>query len=105
MNEQVKVNWPGRSGRTYTYEVYAIGSKLKAEGGNYIFTKLVSGKWSPVYIGQTANLDLRMPYHHKRDCIEQHAATHIHAHLNAIERDRLAEESDLVTNFNPVCNG
>jgi hypothetical protein len=99
------VKWPGRSGNTYTYYVYEIGANLKAEGGNYIFAKSVSGKWSPVYIGQTKDLSERFDDHHKASCIRGERATHLHAHLNARKDDRLSEESDLIANFTTSCNG
>lgn len=105
MSDQPTCNWPGKSGRTYTYYVYPIGTGFKEDAGNYIFAKLnASNNWVPQYIGQTKNLNQRLGDHEKEACAKRNGATHIHAHLNAAEAARLAEEKDLIENFNPPCN-
>lgn len=97
--------WPGKSGRDYTYYIYPIGTDFDEKPGNYIFCKEDShGQWTPQYIGQTGNLKDRMGRHHKLVCAQGKGATHIHARLNAAEASRLAEERDLIRNFNPPCN-
>ena len=98
--------WQGKSGTKYKYWIYPIGHSLKAEAGNYIFTKETQpGSWRPIYIGQTENLDERFDDHHKAGCIRSNGATHIHVHLNSSKPARLAEERDLILRWNPVCNG
>lgn len=100
------IDWPGQSGKKYKYWIYKVGHPLKAEGGNYIFAKETSpNNFMPIYIGQTNDLDIRFDNHHKKDCINRAGATHIHAHLNPKERDRLDEETDLVAQWEPSCNG
>ncbi len=80
------IDWPGKSGKTYRYWIYKIGTPLKADGGNYIFTKQTApNRFFPIYIGQTEDLDIRFDNHHKKDCISRAGATHIHAHLVARE--------------------
>lgn len=106
MADTPTIDWPGASGKTYTYYIYPWDADLAAKAGNYCFAKEVSpGKWTPLYFGQTGNFEDRFDGHHKWDCAEKRGATHIHAHLNARESDRLAEESDLVKKWNPPCNG
>jgi predicted GIY-YIG superfamily endonuclease len=99
-------NWPGASGQTYQYHVYAFGTALKAEPGNYIYAKLNSqNQWVPLYIGKTDDLENRVSNHEKRECVRRNGGTHIHAHLTPGERSiRLAEETDLRTNFTTSCN-
>jgi predicted GIY-YIG superfamily endonuclease len=101
-----KCNWPGTSGKTYTYHVYPIGHSLKAEAGNYIFAKLnAQGQWSPLYIGETEDLDDRVATHEKRECVKRNGGTHIHAHLTPGDRSiRLNEETDIRNNFTTTCN-
>ena len=100
------VNWPGQSGERYTYYVYDIRTKFNSAPGNYIFAKLVNGRWSPVYIGETSDLSERFDNHHAMPCIKRNGATHIHAHRNdSGVNARRAEESDLIRNFKPSCNG
>lgn len=103
---QIKTcSWPGKSGKSYKYYVSPIGATFQEKGGNYIFCKLnTAGRWTPQYIGQTDNLKERLVDHDKEACAKRNGATHIHQHLNAREADRLAEEKDLIHNFNPRCN-
>jgi predicted GIY-YIG superfamily endonuclease len=77
---------------------------LAAKAGNYIFAKRTLTGWTPTYIGQTRNLAERFEDHHKKECIKQHGATHVHAHLNEKQADRLAEEADLIKSWHPACN-
>ena len=102
--------WKGKSGTEYEYTVYPIDQGFKDVAGNYIFAKLVDGRWTPVYIGQTSDLDDRVgnwrTNHHKAACISSQGATHIHAHLSSnVEDERVVEEKDLINNYDPYCNG
>ncbi len=98
--------WTGTSGRQYKYWINPIGTPLKAEAGNYVFAKLNgAGRWEPVYIGETADMSSRFENHHAAQCILRSGATHIHAHLTPGDRKiRLAEETDLRSNYNASCN-
>ena len=99
--------WTGKSGRDYTHWVYPypLGQTFDPVPGNYVFARVVEGKWSAVYIGQTADLSGRFNDHHKMQCILTRA-THIHAHGNdGGEQARRDEEEDLIANYNPPCNG
>jgi len=101
-----KCNWPGKSGKSYTYHVYPIGTSLKADAGNYIYAKLnAKNQWAPLYIGETDDLDSRVATHEKRECVKRNGGTHIHAHLTDGDRSvRLAEETDIRNNFDTPCN-
>lgn len=106
VTETQTIDWPGKSGTTYRYWIYPIPPNFQAAAGNYIFAKQTKpGYWVPVYIGETENLNQRFDDHHKMPCIVRNGATHIHAHLNANSQDRLNEEADLISNWNPSCNG
>lgn len=100
------VTWTGNSGRTYTYEVYPVGTSFNDVPANYIFTRRSSdGVHTALYVGQTDNLEERItPAHHKWSCAKLHGITHIHVHQNAAESTRLAEERDLLARMSPVCN-
>lgn len=99
------IHWTGASGKTYKYWIYPRGTKLKEEAGNYIHAKETSpGRWTPVYIGQSGNLNDRLKDEYKRACVDRNGATHIHAHLNSNEDARLAEEKDLILKWQPPCN-
>ena len=107
MAETKTCKWMGKSGDGYKYYIYPIGTKLEEVPGNYIFAKESSPrKWSPVYIGQTSDLDERFDNHHKMPCINRNGATHIHAHRSSSdEKERRKEETDLIANYSPPCNG
>lgn len=106
MTQAPTCQWTGRSGTVYQHSVYPIGQTFDPVPGNYIFAKVVEGRWNAVYIGQTADLSERFDGHHKMQCIRAHGATHIHARRNnGGERARRVEEKDLIENYNPPCNG
>lgn len=101
-----EIYWEGQSGQKYGYWILKIGAKFKAEPGNYIYAKETSqGRWTPVYIGQTSNLNERLAGHSEEQCARRNGATHIHAHTSSDkESERKAEEKDLIQKWAPVCN-
>jgi len=100
------IEWTGKSGRKYLYYIFSIGTTFDPYLGNYIFAKETEpSRFQPIYIGQTENLAERFDNHHKMQCIKRNEATHIHAHKNSRgEAARRAEETDLIQEWNPVCN-
>ena len=89
----------GASRAQYTYYIFAIPANFNAnQNGNYIYTKIVTNAWQPIYIGE-GDLREREQNHHKASCIALRGATHIHAHLNAKKADRTSEESDLLGRY------
>jgi len=101
------IKWTGKSGTKYGYWIYKLPPNFVRKPGNYIFAKQnAAGNWIAIYIGETKELDERFDNHHKMLCIKKHGATHILAHVNTSGKDaRLAEEADLVSQYNPPCNG
>ena len=95
--QRPRYQWSGVFGRNYEYVVYTFPSKLKmGQEGNYIFCKLGPGDfWLPIYIGQ-GDLGVRTQNPDHPVCLRKKLTTHVHAHLNAQERDRLAEQDDLL---------
>ena len=93
--------WTGASGTNYTYYIYPRGTAVDpGKDGNYVYTKRNSeGKWVLVYFGE-GDLSARAgKNHHRSDCIDSKGATHVHMHLNASEKARLAEEKDLLARY------
>lgn len=107
MADEPTILWHGKSGKEYKYWIYPMGTTFNdKKGANYIFAKeITKGNHKPIYIGETGDLSVRFDFHHKMPCIKENRATHIHVHLNTNESNRLAEESDLVQKWNPICNG
>ena len=105
MADAPTILWPGKSGKEYKYSIYPINTELRDSPGNYIFAKETKpGHWYPVYIGQTNSLKTRLSGHEKEACSKRNGATHIHAHTSGGEAERLAEEKDLITRWQPACN-
>lgn len=105
MTDEATINWVGQSGKDYKHWIFPLSASFKPVGGNYIFAKETQpGYWSPVYIGQTSDLSERFDNHHAMVCAKRNGATHIHAYSNDNEKQRLAEEMDLIGHWNPTCN-
>ena len=98
----------GESGESYTYEVYDVEDDFPERVGNYIFVRDDSDTWTPLYAGETGDLDDRLtstndPKHLM--AIEEYDATHILINANSKKKsERLDEEDDIVAKYNPPCN-
>ena len=101
------IYWVGVSGKKYGYWIYRIETEFKEVPGNYIFAKKVDEeKWTPIYIGETRNLNQRLENHEKAERAILNGATHIHAHTSSGSKAIcLDEETDLIDRWDPVCNG
>ena len=75
-------------------------------GGNYAFVaQLPNGRFRPLYFGESSNLRHRMPNHEVWEKAVSLGATHAMAHATqAGDEARLAEERDLIANYNPALN-
>jgi len=106
MAEELIIMWPGASGKEYKYWIYPIGTAFKAVPGNYIFAKQTKpNTWTPVYVGETDNLDERLANHEKMPCVKRNGGTHVHAHACSDSVPiRQAEEADIMEKFKPTCN-
>ena len=100
----VYCTWTGKSGQPYRYEVYAYDTEFNEVAVNYCVAKIVNNRYQPIYFGQTSNLRERFKNHECEDCFKRHKATQIHVYQNALESIRKSHESDLIANYQPVCN-
>jgi len=102
------VDWNGKSGTAYRYwsvdNLTAAG--LQAVAGNYAFVKqLPNGNFIPLYFGIAESLRDRLPNHDRWNEAVRLGATHVMAHTTpAGEAARLAEERDLIQQWNPPLN-
>jgi hypothetical protein len=94
----------GKSGSSYTFEVYKLNTDFKALGGLYLFTKADGTTHTHIYLGQTQDLSSRFTNHHKEQCIDKHGGTHISVRVMNAEKERLAAEKDLLAIYNFPCN-
>ena len=107
MSKVRSIIWYGKSGKGYTYYIFEIGYQFDPnQPGNYIFAKETKPRsWEAIYIGETDDLGERFDNHHKKECIENEGATHIHAHKSSDDKKtRCAEESDLLAKRRTPCN-
>jgi hypothetical protein len=100
------IEWDGHSGRNYKYWIFEIDYVFKPnQPGNYVFAKQTEAhKWRPIYIGQASDLGEGFDGHQKIQCIRDNGATHIHAHKNKKQENRLAEAVDLIDHWHPACS-
>jgi hypothetical protein len=98
--------WAGVSGTAYTYWITPIGAPMKAEAGNFIFAKRgPSGKWSPLYIGETDDLSASLLDGDAQECVRRNGATHLHTHTAVGARQvRQREAQDLKLRWRPKCS-
>ncbi|MEK9280688.1 hypothetical protein MTR72_13685 [Bradyrhizobium sp. ISRA442] len=100
----------GVSGRTYQFEVHAIGASYFEKPGVYIFVKRASnGGWDAIYIGETSSFKRRLTdelrLHHQWTSILAQGATHIatmHVPGQLVVRETI--ETDLRRAISTPCN-
>jgi hypothetical protein len=100
------VNWPGQSGKQYTFEIFPLDAAFQALPGIYIYAgQAEDGSWVPVYIAQTRGLHQRLEGHVRMEDAMANGATHLHAHYcSEGQAARCSEEHDLIAAWHPVCN-
>jgi excinuclease UvrABC nuclease subunit len=99
-----KVTVRGASGREYEFMVYPWEEKFNPVGGVYLVLRKQIGNYGILYIGQTKDLSERFDDHHKQNCFDRNARTHIGVRVVTTEKERLAIECDLLRNYKTACN-
>lgn len=99
----------GKSGTSYTFNVYPIDQSWKEIGAVYAVTKRTEkqgggGSHTYIYVGQTDNMDERHSNHHKESCFKKHKANCICVHSESSEKKRLAIEDDILNGHDWPCN-
>jgi predicted GIY-YIG superfamily endonuclease len=98
--------WTGKSGKEYKYWIHSLDDTHDAAPANYIFVnKTRPTYYRLVYIGETEDISQRFDSHHKMPCIRRIGITHLCTHKSDTDKKvRCAEEADLISNYNPICN-
>jgi len=105
MLEQSEVQLTGVSNQTYDFSVTDWGTSFYRFGSVYIILqKSGQSQFRLLYIGQTSDISERFYNHHKQACFDQNGKTHIGIYPESSESNRFAIETDLVRNYNPICN-
>ena len=100
------IEWPSKSGTTYTYYIHPIGTIFQDKPGNYVFAKEISpDHWKPLYFGETEHLSDRLTSsHEKLPCVRRNGGTYVHVHKSSANASaRRVEESDLINRWGQVC--
>ena len=99
----------GASESKYTFNVYTADTGFNDIGAVYAFTKrkVENDKVSHdvLYVGETEELGSRISGHDKWPCAKKYGGNCICVHSESNENDRLKKETDLIKNYEPVCNG
>ena len=104
VNQQT-ITLTGASGAQYSFNLYSKSLYWKSVPGVYIILrKNISGKYDPIYVGETEDLGDRIPNHHKLRCFERNGWTHLGFHYEDNSSRRLYIENDILQNYNWVCN-
>lgn len=98
----------GKSGKSYSLEIFTMDTSFPSVGGIYIFTnrtKNTSGNFTHelVYCGRAEDLSTRFNNHHKDDCIKRNANCICVMRLDSNE-GRIATENDILDGNNFKCN-
>lgn len=107
MSNPESLVWRGESGTEYTYWLYPRGTNFDGKTpGNFIFAKQTSpGRFVPVYIGHSNDVNAGVSNPKKKGCIDLNGATHLHVHTSSADLfERIREVDDLVARWNPPCN-
>jgi hypothetical protein len=106
MSKSLQIYWKDKSGTRHRFWIYPRGTRFNEPcPGIYIYAReTFPHKWSPIYIGQTKNVNVRLTNHEQQECLDQNGATHIHVSIIADAKSRLTIQKDLIEQWKPVCN-
>src|SRR5579864_1443611 len=106
MSEAPTIMWSGQSGQQYKFWIFERGTTFTGDPpGIYIHAKQTTPhKWTPIYIGQTGGINVRLTNHEQESCVDRNGATHIHVRIVTDENLRLQQEEDLIRQWKPACN-
>jgi len=95
----------GESGRTYEFHIYKRSTTFKPTGAIYVMSKISkAGTYDLIYIGETGDLSKRPLSHHRTSCFDTQGADMLLIRTAPDETQRLADETDLIRAYDPVCN-
>lgn len=106
MAKLATVQFIGKSGAKYPFNIYPITEECPSESGIYIFANYnaTEQKIRPVYIGKAASFQSRFYDHHKDACIKANGGNTICLMQVKDENQRTVIEKDLLGYYNTKCN-
>jgi hypothetical protein len=100
-----KITLTGKSGKNYEFQIVKRSATFTAVGAIYVMSKVVkTNSYSLIYIGETGDLSKRPLNHHRTDCFDEHGADMLLIRAAPDSKQRLADETDLIQAYDPVCN-
>jgi hypothetical protein len=101
--------WFGKSGQSYEFETFPVGTRFNHVSGVYVACKALStGVFEPLYVGEAESLHNRLNVEFEKHEGLQRASrlgmTHIEVMLVSGKTNRLRIETDLRHGLDPVCN-
>ena len=100
--------WRDKRGKTYSHEIFPIGSDFPSFPGNYILAREDLTGWVALYIGHTQDLRSRLrqlALHEGHVCAIRRGVTHVHIFFGYDGEQAMQRiESDLVERYRPACN-
>ena len=96
MDEGSQINWTGKSGTTYRYEIYSIDwEPASDQNGNFIFARNAGRVAEAVYIGH-GDLKTQKAALMTAGCVTSRGVDEFHCRLNDDEVACRAEADDLL---------
>lgn len=104
MSNRKVLNFRGKNGHIYHFQVYGKNEQLPSTAALYAFMNYSNGEWHVLYIGQTIDLPERMESHHKWHEAERLGFNYLAVCLDVNLLMMDDDEKNLIQFYNPPCN-
>jgi hypothetical protein len=99
----------GKSGKSYRFKVYPLGTRFRKISGVYVIASRLPGtngghRLVALYVGHTEDFSQPFSQHHKAQQFTERGATCVCLQSDDVEESRLAKERDLIAGLHPACN-
>ncbi|HUI92691.1 MAG TPA: hypothetical protein VLX68_10625 [Chitinivibrionales bacterium] len=98
-------SWPYNKQQSISFSIYGLNTEWNNVAGLYIFAYKTSANiWYALYIGQTNDFSVRLPNHERLNEAIRRGATHIHARVVSLQKDRDYYEEEMIQYLQPPMN-
>jgi len=99
----------GKSGKSYRFKVYPLGTRFRKIGGVYVIASRSPGmngrhRLVALYVGHTEDFSQPFDRHRKAREFTKQGADCVCLQSDDSEESRLATEQDLIDGLHPACN-
>lgn len=104
-----EVEFKGKSGKIYRFEIYPLDDTFDTVEAVYIVTIMFPNQrgrlgHGTIYIGNTDNMQEWHKSHNKSACFQKENASHVGIYLEPDANEREAIQNDLMQSHNFLCN-